>query len=277
MCYTQSMIEEKALAKLNLSLGVLYKRFDGYHAIDSIMQTVSLYDTLIIEKAHKVEVNVSGMTLPPDNTLTRTANAYKKLTGCGCNVRCQKRIPMEAGLGGGSSDAAALLRGLQKLHRMLDDKKLYNLALSIGADVPFLLRGGTARAEGVGELLTPFVSKKLHFVIAKPQEGVSTAKLYQALTLPRPRVQTLQVMRALATGDMDLLASSMQNALEPKAIEFVPRIAKIKEQLVELGAIKAQMTGSGSAVFGIFETEEKATLAHDALTGVDFKAVCCTM
>lgn len=266
-----------ALAKLNLSLGVLYKRVDGYHAIDSVMQTVSLFDTLIIEKAHKVAVNVSGMTLPADNTMYRAAAAYKKLTGCGCIIRCQKRIPAESGLGGGSADAAAVLRGLQKLHRMLDDRKLYEVALSIGADVPFLIRGGTARAEGVGEILTPFVSKRLDFVIAKPADGVPTKALYQSLGLPRPHVNTLQVMRALSLGDKELLFANMQNALEDRAIEMVPSIADIKKRLIECGAQKAMMTGSGSAVFGIFEQEETAIKALDMLESVDFKCACHSM
>lgn len=271
------MIEEKAYAKLNLSLGVLYKRMDGYHAIDTIMQTVSIYDTLTIEKSRQVEVSVTGMSLPPDNTIVKAVTAYKKLTGCGARVRCTKRIPAEAGLGGGSSDAAAVVRGMQKLHRMLDDKKLYELALSIGADVPFLIQGGTARAEGIGEILTPFKAGRLSYVVAKPLLGVSTRQLYQSLKLPRQHVPTLSVMRALALNDMELLTGSMHNALEERARELVPEIGELITRLEALGAIKAQMTGSGSAVFGIFLSEEEAKTALCKLEGADFKAVCHTV
>lgn len=267
------MIELKAYAKLNISLGVLYRRMDGYHVLDSVMQTISLHDKLTIVKAKGVEVYVSGATLPKDNTMRRAAELYKKVTGCGCVVRCQKNIPMEAGMGGGSADAAAVLRGLQRLHRMADDRELMSIALSVGADVPFLIRGGTARCEGVGEIITPFKAQELNYVIAKPSEGVSTGALFRSLELKRQRVQTLKVMSALSTGNLQLLAESMANTLEVKAIEFVPQIAVLKQQLISLGAVAAQMSGSGSAVFGIFESEQQAIEACNKLEGAHFKCV----
>ncbi|MDO4544387.1 MAG: 4-(cytidine 5'-diphospho)-2-C-methyl-D-erythritol kinase [Clostridia bacterium] len=271
------MIEEKAYAKINLTLGVLYKRVDGYHAIDSIMQTVSLYDSITIEKSRKVEVNVSGMNLPVENTMYLAATEYKKRTGCGCNIRCIKRIPQEAGLGGGSADAAAVLRGLQKLHRMLDDRRLYSLALKIGADVPFLINGGTARCEGVGDILTPFEARPLFYLLVKPPEGVSTKLLYSRLKLPRPRVNTLRAMTALFKGDLAALSSNMLNVLEEQAVELVPRIGQIKQELLRRGAIIAQMSGSGSAVFGIFESEEAAKAAAENWNEEDFVTVCHTV
>lgn len=256
------LVEELALAKLNLTLGILYKREDGYHAIDTVMQTVSLFDRVIVEPSRTVEVTVTGMTLPPDNTMVRAAELYRQETGCGARIRCEKRIPMEAGLGGGSADAAAVLRGLQRLHRMCDDRTLRRIALAVGADVPFCLVGGTCRCEGVGELLTPFaIGTRLHFVVCKPEKGVSTGALFRALPLPRPRVETLRAMAALGRGDVNALAAAMRNVLEPPAIELVPEIGDLIGQLKNAGALAAQMTGSGSAVFGLFCTEEDAKAA----------------
>ncbi|MDO4564805.1 MAG: 4-(cytidine 5'-diphospho)-2-C-methyl-D-erythritol kinase [Clostridia bacterium] len=268
------MIEERAYAKLNLTLGVLYKRVDGYHAIDSIMQTVDLFDSLTIEKSKKIEISVTGMTLPQENTMYKAATAYKKYSGCGCTVRCIKRIPAEAGLGGGSADAAAVLRGLQRLHRMLDDKRLYSIALAVGADVPFLIQGGAARCEGVGEILTPFRAAPLWFLIVKPPQGISTRALYSGLKLPRERVSTLKAMAALASGEVKKLCEVMHNALEMPAIELCPCIADIKRGLLERGALAAQMTGSGSAVFGVFETEAAASSAAEGWASDYFVRVC---
>ena len=272
------IIEELALAKLNLTLGVLYKRADGYHALDTVMQTVSLFDRVLIEKSRKVEVHVTGMTLPAENTMQKAVTLYREATGCGAIVRCEKRIPMEAGLGGGSADAAAVLRGLQRLHRMADDQTLKEIALRIGADVPFCLHGGTCRCEGVGEVLTPFrLAKRLWFVICKPEAGVSTRALFQSLPLPRPKVQTLSCMAALGTGDLHALAPLMKNVLEPAAIELVPEIGTLKQKLLDAGALAAQMSGSGSAVFGLFETEEAAKAALPAVSDAAFCTVCYSL
>ena len=260
------LVEELAFAKLNLTLGILYKRQDGYHAIDTIMQTISLFDRVIIEPSRKVEVTVTGMVLPQDNTMYRAAELYRRETGCGARIRCEKRIPAEAGLGGGSADAAAVLRGLQRLHRMCDDRTLAGIALAVGADVPFCLHGGTCRCEGVGEVLTPFaLGTRLHFVLCKPAEGVSTGALFRSLPLPRPRVETLRAMAALSKGDLDALAPLMQNVLEPPAIALVPAIGELKRQLLDAGALAAVMSGSGSSVFGLFRTAEDAKTALDRI------------
>ena len=269
------IIEELALAKLNLTLGVLYKREDGYHALDTVMQTVSLFDRVFVEKSRTVEVQVTGMTLPVENTMYKAAKLYREATGCGAKIRCEKRIPAEAGMGGGSADAAAVLRGLQRLHRMADDRTLKQIALSVGADVPFCLVGGTCRCEGVGEILTPFALKnRLWFVIAKPEQGVSTRALFSRLPLPRPRVQTLSAMAALAKGDLAAFAPLMKNVLEPAAIELVPEIGALKQKLLDAGALCAQMTGSGSAVFGLFDSEAAAQAALPAVSDAAFSTVC---
>ncbi len=267
-------IEERAYAKLNLTLDVLYRRTDGYHALDSIMQTVDLYDTVIVEKAKQVSVTATGMPLPVENTMYRAAMAYRAASGCGCTVRCFKRIPMEAGLGGGSADAAAVLRGLQRLHRMLDDRDLHRIALSVGADVPFCLGGGLQRAEGVGEVLTPFLGPDMWFVLAKPNAGVSTRELFSALPLFTERKSAYAAMAALGKKDVRAFAPFVHNALEPYACERVPQIAQIKETMLAAGALAAAMTGSGSAVFGLCETEEEAARVEQALLGVPFVCRC---
>jgi len=266
---------EKACAKLNLTLGVLLRRADSYHELDSIMQCVSLYDRVLVEKSRKVEVYVSGADLPRENSMYLAAKRYKEVTGCGALVRCEKKIPLEAGLGGGSADAAAVLRGLQKLHRMATDEELLKIALSIGADVPFCLRGGLARCQGIGEKLMPFAAKNpLYFVLAKPKAGVSTRALFAALPLPRPKAQNLQAMRALAQGDATSLAPYLFNALEAPALTLVPEIGQYKKRLLGAGALAAIMTGSGSAVFGLFASEAEAIQAEAELQDLHWVCRC---
>lgn len=264
---------EKAYAKVNLTLGVLYKRMDGYHALDSLMQSVSLYDEVTVRRARGVEVTSAGMALPYDNTVRRAVERYRKLTGYGAAVQVIKRIPAEAGLGGGSADAAAALRGMQRLYNGLSGGLLRDVALSVGADVPFCLGGGTARAEGVGEILSPIQSPTLYYVIAKPREGVSTKMLFSSLPLPRKKPDTAAALGALSEGDVKKLGSLLYNALEETATAMVPQIGLLKERLLKAGAAGACMSGSGSAVFGLFESEEAAQEAEKAVADAAF---CCT-
>lgn len=267
-------VEEKAYAKLNLTLGVLYKRMDGYHALDTLMQTVSLFDRVTVSPSKTVEVHVTGAELPFENTMYLAAMAYKELSGKGAVITCEKRLPAEAGMGGGSADAAAVLRGLQRLHRMLTDQEMRSIALSVGADVPFCLQGGLCRCEGVGEILTPVVGPKLHFAVVKPPRGVSTKALFQSLSLPRKRVETLRCLAKLGQNDLPGAASFMENALEGPAVALVPEIGEIKATLLKKGALAACMTGSGSAVFGLFETEERAQAAITGFPEEYYTAVC---
>ena len=267
-------VEEKAYAKLNLTLGVLYKRMDGYHALDTLMQTVSLFDRITVAPSKAVEVHVTGAQLPFENTMYKAAKLYQEASGKGALITCEKRLPSEAGMGGGSADAAAVLRGLQRLHRMLTDRELNRIALQVGADVPFCLQGGLCRCEGVGEVLTPVVGPKLRFAVVKPPQGVSTRALFKSLSLPRQRVETVRCLARLGQNDLVGAAAYMENALEAPAVAQVPEIGQIKATLLEKGALAASMTGSGSAVFGLFETEEGA---QAALAGfpVDYYTAYC--
>ena len=264
----------RAYAKLNLTLGVLYKRADGYHALDSIMQSVDLFDTVTVERANGIVVTSTGMQLPYDNTLRRAAERYRALTGRGATIRVVKRIPAEAGMGGGSADAAAALNGLQTLYGEADEKTLLELGASVGADVPFCMRGGVQRAEGIGEVLTPLKGMKLYFVVLKPAEGVSTKRLFSLLKLPRTMPETTACIKALAAGDVHALAPLLFNALEEPAMELVPEIGMAKTALLDAGALAASMTGSGSAVFGLFETRELAERALQKTEGWAFSCVC---
>ena len=269
----------RAYAKLNLTLGVLYRRVDGYHALDSIMQSIDLCDDVTLEKAPDVFVTATGMTLPYANTLRKAAERYEALTGCGAHIRVVKRIPAEAGLGGGSADAAAVLFGLQTLYGALDERTLAQTALAVGADVPFCLyaqRGGAiARARGVGEALTPLDGAPLHFVVAKPRRGVSTKALFCALSLPRRLPDTDAAIAALIQNDARSLGPLLFNALEELAVALVPEIGALKQCLWDAGACGASMTGSGSAVFGLFESEAAALDASEALLRAPETDFCC--
>ncbi len=267
-------VTQRAYAKLNLTLGVLYKRSDGYHALDSIMQSIDLFDTVTIERANDVLVTSTGMLLPFDNTVRRAAEKYRALTGRGAHIRVEKRIPAEAGMGGGSADAAATLIGMQTLYDEVDDPTLLEIGASVGADVPFCIRGGLQRAEGIGEVLTPLNGPKLNFVIIKPEQGVSTKKLFSMLKLPRKMPDTAGCIKALASGDVTTLAALLFNALEEPAIGLVPEIGTAKQALLDAGAINACMTGSGSAVFGLFSDEESAQQACARLDDFAFVRVC---
>ncbi|MDO4493638.1 MAG: 4-(cytidine 5'-diphospho)-2-C-methyl-D-erythritol kinase [Clostridia bacterium] len=268
-------ITEKAYAKINLTLGVRAKRPDGYHELDSLMQTVSLHDTVTVTRAREVTVLSSGMVLPYNNTLRKAAALYEAYTGRGALIRVEKRIPAEAGLGGGSADAAAVLRALDRMYGETDRSTLNDIALKVGADVPFCMHGGLCRAEGIGEVLTPLKGMHLDLVIAKPEQGVSTAALFRALTLPREMPDTAGAMRAIGANDAETLGKLLVNALEEPAVALVPEIGKLVSRLKDLGAVGARMTGSGSAVFGLFRSAEEARHAAANLKDETFFAEAC--
>ena len=262
----EKMIQERACAKVNLTLGVTGRRSDGYHTLDSLMVTTDLCDDVTVTRCREVIVTCTGMFLPYRNTLRAAAERYRALTGRGARIHVYKRIPAEAGLGGGSADAAAVLRGMQRLYGEAEERDLYDIALRVGADVPFCLQGGLCRAQGVGEVLTPFrLGAPLHLVLAKPAAGVSTRALFERLNLPQPLPDTARAMAALSGGDVRALGLLLCNALQAEAEALVPEIGTLRQRLLALGALGASMTGSGSAVFGLFETPEAAAAACAAI------------
>lgn len=262
----EKMIQERACAKVNLTLGVTGRRSDGYHTLDSLMVTTDLCDDVTVTRCREVIVTCTGMFLPYRNTLRAAAERYRALTGRGARIHVYKRIPAEAGLGGGSADAAAVLRGMQRLYGEAEERDLYDIALRVGADVPFCLQGGLCRAQGVGEVLTPFrLGAPLHLVLAKPAAGVSTRALFERINLPQPLPDTARAMAALSGGDVRALGPLLCNALQAEAEALVPEIGTLRQRLLALGALGASMTGSGSAVFGLFETSEAAAAACAAI------------
>ncbi|MEL7608742.1 MAG: 4-(cytidine 5'-diphospho)-2-C-methyl-D-erythritol kinase [Bacillota bacterium] len=263
-----------AYAKVNLSLDVLGRRADGYHELLGVMRRIDLNDEVYLEERNGVFVDCD-VPLPPDNSAFRAASAYARRAGVpGASIRIKKGIPAEAGLGAASADAAAVLTLMQRLYGAMDEAALFEIGCEIGADVPFCLLGGTAFAEGIGEKLTPLPAPPMAFVVAKGERGIRTGELFSRLRLPALHPDHGAMKRALERGDLAAIGANMQNALEPTAALSCPEIGEHKRRLLEEGALGACMTGSGSAVVGLFETKEKAARAANALADIAFCRVC---
>ena len=267
-----------APAKLNLTLDVLGRRADGYHELCSIMASVNLYDEIDLAPAKEISLTWEGRMpapRPEKNTAYLAARAFFTQTGRACRIHINKRIPGQAGLGGGSTDAAAVLRGLQRLYGGIEDKALFSLAQGIGADVPFCLLGGCALAKGIGEKLTPLPVPALHLVLLKGRRGVSTPALFRSLQLPLPHPDTQATLAALS-GPAEGLAPFLQNALEGPATALLPEIGRLKARLLAAGALAAFMSGSGACVAGLFPSEAAARAALPSFADVPFHTVCRT-
>ena len=270
-----------APAKLNLTLDILGLRPDGYHELDMLMQAVSLYDEVDLTLGtggawSLVSVGPDGnvLDLPADgrNLAWRAAEAFFRRTGLpdgGLSIRIVKRIPEQAGLAGGSADCAAVLRALNGYFgRPLDTEALLDLAAECGSDVPFCVAGGTARVRGRGESVAPLsIGTVQHYVICKPGFGISTPMLFRLSDqyLPERRPDADALVRRLKTGDAHAAGTLLCNVLEPVAARLHPELLEIKASLLSRGACGAQMTGSGSAVFGLFPGEKEAKAAFEAL------------
>ena len=273
VCYNEHM-EIKAYAKINLTLDVLRKRPDGYHDLRGVMCAISLHDKVYIEPGDEIRF-CCDIPLPENNTAVKAAKLFMQETGKGADIRLEKHIPSEAGLGGASADAAAVLRGMNELYgNPIAEKRLYELGLMVGADVPFCLMGGCALAEGVGEILTPLPLPHLDLVIVKGSSGVSTGALFKSLRLPVGHPDTDGAIAAIQNGDILSLAPLCENALEPPATALLPEIESHKGLLMQSGALSAFMTGSGAAVVGLFPNESAAQLAAQALSHLPFVCVC---
>lgn len=259
---------EKAYAKVNLTLAVEEKRLDGYHEVVSVMQRVSLCDTLTAEQTREgITLTCSDPALPSgkENLTHRAASLFFRETGIagGAALTLEKRIPSQAGLGGGSSDAASALLALRKLYApALSDTELETMAAALGSDVPFFIRGGTQLATGRGERLTPLPRlADGWFVIVKPTESFSTPAMYRRLDeLPPACTPPLPPLQ----GGLPALASGLFNRFEA-AIPAGSAVWDIKAQLAAYGALASLLSGSGSAVFGLFDTETAARAAVEAL------------
>lgn len=257
-------IDEKAYGKINLALDVLYKRDDGYHEISSIMQQVSLHDTVIIEEGGRgVEIECDNHLVPLDHTnlVHKAWNEISRLTGTktGIRVKIHKRIPVAAGLAGGSSNGAAVLKGLNEMWRLgLTLEQLMEIGGRIGADIPFCILGGTALAEGIGEKLTRLKSfKGKHILLANPGIGISSAYAYGRLTIPEDHKGMETMVQCIDKDDLGCLADEMFNVFEGAIIPENPIIGEIKRTMENNGALRALMSGSGASVFGLYDDVEK--------------------
>lgn len=268
-------IVEKCPAKINLSLDVTGKRDDGYHLLKMIMQTVSLFDEIeavMNDKGIRVFCDNGKIPCNSENTAYKAAKAiiddYKIESGI--DIFIKKRIPFGAGLGGGSADAAGVIRAMNQLFSLnmsIDDME--KLGVKVGADVPFCIKGGTSLAEGIGEKLTYLRAiPETWCVIAKPDEAISTAEVYKKLKIDEiaKHPDTERIIQYIENGDILSLSESMINVLETVATKDHPVIFNIKDIMMRFDALGSIMTGSGSAVFGIFENKETAEKCYNRLS-----------
>ena len=264
-------IRLKARAKINLGLDVVRRREDGYHEVKMVMQMLRLYDQIDIEKTREsgilVRSNLSFLPTDERNIAYKAAKVMIDQFGLeqGVIIRIEKHIPVAAGMAGGSTDCAAVLYGMNKLFGLrLNQKKLRELGVKLGADVPYCLMRQTALSEGIGEILTPISPlQDCPILIAKPSVSVSTRHVYEHLKLDE---QTMHpdidgIVTALADGDLYGVTDRMANVLETVTVPEHPVIDEIKKQMMASGAVNALMSGSGPTVFGIFDDEEKAKKA----------------
>lgn len=259
-------IRLKARAKINLGLDVLGKRENGYHDVRMVMQTVGIYDRIIMTKIPEDEIriktNVGFLPVNENNLIYKAIKLIKDEFGIkeGIEVDLNKFIPVAAGMAGGSSDAACALFGMNKLFNLgIKTSELMEFGVSIGADVPYCIMRGTALAEGIGEKLTKLADMPFCYIlVAKPPINVSTKMVYESLDMSEvvkhPDIDG--IIDAINKKDARLVAERMGNVLEDVTVPLYPIIDVIKKDMIEHGALNAMMSGSGPTVFGIFEDEE---------------------
>lgn len=259
-------VTETAFAKINLTLSVLARRPDGYHTIDSVMHSVSLSDTVTLSPAREISLSVEGPApTGPENLMWKAAELFFKETGKkgGVSMTLTKRVPSEAGMGGGSSDAAAVLRGLSRMtETFLSAETLREMAVSLGADVPFCVTGGCVRCRGIGEILTPLPAMPgIPLLIVRPQVSVSTAAAYRDINRRNdiPPRMTESAAAALLEKNISKLSAALSNDFESALFSSVPELQKTKRILSESG-LPVLMTGSGSAFFVFAGGKERAAL-----------------
>jgi 4-diphosphocytidyl-2-C-methyl-D-erythritol kinase len=261
----------KAYGKLNLSLDITGKLANGYHTICSVMQSVSIYNTVtvVLNESGVITLSSDDKALPTDSSNTAWRAAAKFLEhisaneNIGLDIFIQKRVPYQAGMGSASADAAGVLRAMNNLFGdVLTEQQLLELGLKVGADVPFCLTGGTMLAEGIGEKLTPVESlADCAFLILHPNKGMSTVEAYKKLdTLTeQPELHGAESLKAVESGKLNAIAAHCKNMFEYCC--DIEDVFEIKSALKSAGALAACMTGSGTAVFGLFENEKAACTA----------------
>ncbi len=267
-------ITRKAYAKINLGLDVIGKRDDGYHLVKMIMQNVDIYDTLTFEDTEDGEITLTssddGIPTDGSNLICRVALQLKETFSVnkGVRIELEKRIPVAAGMAGGSTDAAAAYLALNELWELsLSKEELCKMAVKLGADIPYCIVGGTALSEGIGEVLSPVNNKaEYQLVVAKPDIAVSTGWVYTELDSheikSHPDIDGIK--SAIEAGDVRSMCEKIGNVLEPVTVSKYPVIADIEKILEDNGAVRAFMTGSGPTVFAIYDDSEKAAKGYEA-------------
>lgn len=264
-------LELKALGKINLGLDILGRRENGYHDVRMVMQTVYLYDRVILEKTREpgieISTNLPYLPVNENNIAYKAAELLQREFGIreGIRISLEKHIPVAAGMAGGSSNAAAVLFGMNRMFDLgLSEEGLKERGVTLGADVPYCIMRGTVLAEGIGEILTPLPPlPKCYVLIAKPPLSASTKTVYEKID--REGIQGHPdidgILAGLREGDLDQVAGSMGNVLEQVMLEEHPVLQRIKDVMVGSGALNAMMSGSGPTVFGIFTSRGRARAA----------------
>lgn len=264
----------KAYGKINLSLDIIGKDAKGYHLLQMVMQNIDLHDNLEINKIHKgISIHGSGnVPLNSQNLAFKAAEVFidRYHLNFGVDIKIEKNIPVAAGLAGGSSDAAAVLKAMSELAELqIPQEEMLNMGLSIGADVPYCIKGGTALCEGIGEKITvlPHFNDKL-LVLVKPDFGLSTKDVYGKFDnmTNDEHVNTNMVIESIKRNDIFELCKHMKNVLEIPSFTMKPVLCDIKKQMLSFGAINAMMSGSGPTIFGIFNDEVSANNCADHFT-----------
>lgn len=268
-------ISLKAYAKINLGLDVLGTLPDGYHEVKMVMQSISLYDKVNIKKNDSgtinVKTNLSYLPVNGDNLVYKAAYIMKEKYNIqdGFDIDLFKFIPVAAGMAGGSTDAAAVFKGINIMYNLnATEEELKELGVTIGADIPYCIMGGTALACGIGEKLTRLPGcPKCYFVIGKPYVNVSTKYVYENLVLDESTVHpdTDAIIDAISHANVAGIADNLCNVLETVTVAKYPQIGEIKKVMIEKGALNSLMSGSGPTVFGIFTDYEKAKECNDYL------------
>lgn len=265
-------LELKALAKINLGLDVLGRRENGYHDVRMVMQTIYLYDDVFMEKTKEegihLETNLFYLPVNENNIAYKAAKLLMdefQIEG-GVSIRLNKFIPVSAGMAGGSSNAAAVLFGMNRMYQLgLSQQELMKRGVKLGADVPYCIMRGTVLAEGIGEELTPLPAlPKCYVLIAKPPVSVSTKTVYEKLDaldiVKHPNIDG--ILEGLEEQNLEKIAANMGNVLEEVTVGDYPVIEKIKKVMKDAGALNAMMSGSGPTVFGIFTDRKAAKQAY---------------
>lgn len=280
-----------ANAKINLYLDVVGRRENGYHDIESVMQSVSLHDTVTVEFIHSsnktITLSCSDASLPRDEKNLAYRAALRLLEKASVqsynvNIHIEKRIPVAAGLAGGSADAAATLKALNSLFPSpLSTDALCELGASLGADIPFIIKGGTMTARGIGEILEPCPSlANVVILIVRPKESVSTAEAYRkidenGLASKKSKHSLSDMTTALENGELNEISRAAYNIFEA-VIPTSSEVFTLKKTLDENGALLSMMSGSGPSTFGIFKNETDAKIAAEAISAIGYKSEICT-